>query len=75
MARGWPGNYFPNNIETRQDSLKATFINDIPFFNLIGNLVAETHIQLKHANELEHDYNKISKLIDQELKILDFIAE
>jgi len=68
----WPGNYLPNNISEKQDSLRATFINDVEFYNLIRNTINKTYIQLMNAKLLDNDYKKISKLIEQELEDRNF---
>ena len=68
----WPGNYLPNNIREKQDSLRATFINDVEFYNLIRNTINKTYIQLMNAKLLDNDYKKISKLIEQELEDRNF---
>jgi len=68
----WPGAYLPNNLSEKQDSLRANFINDVEFYNLIRNTINKTYIQLLNIKLLDNDYKKISKLIEQELETRNF---
>jgi len=64
----WPGRYFPNNIDSKIDSQKASYINDIQYYNLTNHIISRLYIQLMTAKEIQDDYYKISRLIDLELK-------
>jgi len=64
----WPGNYFPNNINDKNDSLRATFIKDIEYYNLNADVIHSLYLQLISAKELEKDYKKVAQLIEFELK-------
>ncbi|MBN4057938.1 hypothetical protein JYT34_00675 [Olleya sp. AH-315-K02] len=64
----WPGRYFPNNIDSKIDSQKAKYINDIQYYNLTNHIISRLYIQLMTAKEIQDDYYKISRLIDLELK-------
>jgi len=63
----FPGNYFPNNIDGKNDSLRVSFIDDILYYNLNREVILSLYIQLVVAKELEKDYEKIVHLIDFEL--------
>ena len=64
----WPGNYRPNNIASKSDSLKATYITDMKYYNYHSLIITRLYIQLIDATELQMDYKKIEQLIDLELK-------
>jgi len=67
VKEGSWGNYFPNNIDGNNNLLRASFIDDILYYNLNRDVIHSLHIQLISAKELEKDYEKIVHLIDFEL--------
>ena len=64
----WPGNYYPNDIDEKNEKLVASYINELEYYNLTRRVIASTYILLINATTISENYEKISRLLKQELR-------
>jgi len=65
----WPGNYYPNNLNDKNDIHEEEFLENKEYYNALTQIILSLYIQQIVIKEINEDYEKISRLIDQELKI------
>ncbi len=63
----WPGNYYPPGIEETLGPMKKKLIEDIKYYNLLANLTNNLYVYSIHGTRLRNNYERISKLIIEEL--------
>ena len=64
----WPGNYYPNNLNDKNDLHDEEFLKNREYYNALAGIIASLYIQQMVIRDIYEDYEKISRLIDQELK-------
>jgi hypothetical protein len=65
----WPGNYYPNNVNAKNELHREEFLENKEHYNALTGIITSLYIQQIVIKEINEDYKKISRLIDQELKI------
>ena len=67
-SENFPGNYYPNNLDKKNDALRASYINELEYYNLTSQVVGNLYIQIMGANQISKNYREVSRLIVLELK-------